>query len=119
MNGLYVVSLKIHRKSRSAGESSVTSYENTPGAGAEPGLLRSHLRDAAVLCTGTKQRQRRPSQRRRRTVAPGTNGLPRWQLLHSPSREKHGCRPISSAKRHLTRPLKPITKTQHDKSCSK
>lgn len=40
----------------------MTSYENTPGAGAEPGLLRSHLRDAAVLCMGTEQRERRPRQ---------------------------------------------------------
>lgn len=51
----------------------MTSYENTPGAGAEPGLLRSHLRDAAVLCMGTEQRA--PAQAgRRRSAAPGTHG---------------------------------------------
>lgn len=98
----------------------MTSYENTPGAGAEPGLLRSHLRDAAVLCMGTEQRERRPRQgdagRQRRAHTGVSLAAPAQPY----SREsKHGYRPIAPAKTHPTRPLKPITDTKYDKSCNK
>lgn len=77
----------------------MTSYENTPGAGAEPGLLRSHLRDAAVLCMGTEQRERRPRQgdagRQRRAHTGVSLAAPAQPY----SREsKHGYRPHLSSK---------------------
>lgn len=114
MNGLHVVSLKIHRKSRSAGEQLCDFVREHPGcrcrAGAAPlppprCSARAQSRDSASPASRDTGRQRRAQR------------ASRWQLLHSPTRKsKYSC----PAKTHLIRrPPKPFTKTKQDKSCVK
>lgn len=70
------------------GSSSVTSYDNTPGAGAEPGLLRCHLQNAAVPARARSGDSAGPGsgdggrQRRAQRAA-------RWQLLHRANTAAH------------------------------
>lgn len=96
----------------------MTSYDNTPGAGAEPGLLAPTSATLPLLCTGTEQTA--PAQPAETPAgSAGHSGRLAGSSCTALLESKHGCRPISPAKTHLIRPLKPVTKTKHDKSCNK